>query len=61
MAAMVTETNANKVQTGLRLLARMIARAYLKQGLDEQGSRREVAAESVDCSKEAENGDKRGV
>jgi len=39
----------------------MIARAYLKQGLDEQGSRREVETESVECSKEVENGDKRGV
>lgn len=54
---MVTEIKATKLDEGLRILARMIARAYLRDAF----SKHSVPSEPEDMQKEENDGNKRCV
>ena len=54
---MVTEAKGTELKSGLRILAHMIARAYLK----DMSRKQSEPTDSQDKEKEESNGDKRRV
>ncbi|MCL0057742.1 hypothetical protein M1N05_01550 [Dehalococcoidales bacterium] len=55
------KVNRNEADTTLRLLARMIARAYLKQTSERQGKEQSIKIGSREIPTEESDGDKRRI